>query len=134
MCALTLKPPSSTNSVRIGIAAKMDDRPSESDTGEKFCVNKMPPSWLSPGNLPRTPARETLRVSRRARRAVRDLLQRHALPRDRQGDRAAARTPRLRGRLSRGADLLRADALQLGLRARGSRARAPLRARLRGRR
>src|SRR3954447_3610999 len=87
---------------------------------------------LSPGNLPQSRRRETRRLSRCARSVVRDLLQRHALPRDRAGHGAPAGAARLRGGVPRGADLLRADALQLRLRARGHGAGAALRARLSG--
>ena len=58
-------------------------------------------------------------------------LDRHPLPRGRAGDRRAARAARRRGRLPGRADLLRPDARQHRLRARGDPARAALRARVR---
>ena len=59
------------------------------------------------------------------------MLQRHALPGDREGSREAARAARARGRLPGGADLLRADARQLRLSAGGRAAGAPVRPRVR---
>src|SRR5215210_1907334 len=63
----------------------------------------------------------------RARGALYHLLQRYPLPRDRPGDGRAARTARGRGGLPLFADLLRPDALQHRLPARGDTARPALR-------
>src|SRR3954466_11869759 len=69
---------------------------------------------------------------RDARRPLRDLLQRHAVPGGRSRGGRTARAPGLRGRLPARADVLRADARQLRLRARGGPAARALPARVRG--
>src|SRR5215203_6634267 len=131
MWAASLSPPSSTNSVTIGISANSELRNSESPTGSSTCLYTVSPP-LSPlhrqlphpaCNIPRL-ARSTLR--RDAGRALHHLLQRHAVPGHGPRRGRAAGAPRARGRLSRGADVLRADALQLGLRGRRAGARAAL--------
>ena len=71
------------------------------------------------------------RRSAHAHRALHHLSRGRALPRRGQGDGAAAGTARARGRLPRGPDVLRADAHQHRLPARGAAARAPLRGDLR---
>src|SRR3954447_11892177 len=67
-----------------------------------------------------------------ARVALHHLLQRHAVPGDGHRRGAAAGAPGRRGRLPARADVLRADAPELGLRARGGAADAALRAGVRG--
>src|SRR5918999_3938438 len=77
---------------------------------------------------------ETGSGSRRARLPLRHLLQRHAVSEDGACRRAAARAARLRRGVPPGADVLRADAHELGLRAGGGGAGAQVRARVRRRR
>src|SRR5215213_960816 len=134
-CAAMRTPPSKTNKVSTASTAKMELSPSELDTGSK--------SWVYTFALPRLSWDAVSRhvawgnrkaVAERARIPLRHLLQRHALPADGPGGRSAARAAWLRGRLSARADLLRADAHELRLPARGAGAGAPLRARLRRRR
>ena len=69
-----------------------------------------------------------------ARGAVHHLLQRHAVPADRARGGDAARAAGMRGRLSRGADLLRPDAHQHGLPGGRAHVGAAVRAGVRGRR
>src|SRR3954470_3800568 len=125
-CALSLMPPSRMNSARIGRIAKMVLANSESPTGSNTCLYmRAPPPVASPRAYP-----ASLDLQR-ARRPLHHLLQRHAVPRHGEGGRHAPRAARLRGRRPARADLLRSDALQLGLRGRRARAGPALRARLR---
>src|SRR5918999_4794764 len=130
--AAIFTPPSSTKRASTGSAAKIELRASESDTGSKFCVyTLLLPSWRTRRwrlGLPLLASGETVNG---ARQPLRHLLQRHALPADGPGDCAPARAVGLRGGLPARADLLRADAHELGLLARGHRAGAALRPRVR---
>src|SRR5512133_3454121 len=137
--------PMSTKSTSSGSAAKMEDRPSESLTGSKTWVYIAPTPFFSV-HRPTDPTARRVRhdVRRRpfsypdsftrardADRSFHHMLQRHAVPADRAGGGGGARAPRAGGGLSRGADGLRADALQQRLSRRGARADPPFRARVR---
>src|SRR3954452_18247982 len=129
--AFIFRPPSRMNNVTTGSTAKIALRPSESETGLKSCVyTESPPSLGAVGGCPARSIGET--PSHGARRLVRHLPRRHAVPVGRAGGRAAAGAPRRAGGVSRGADVLRADAPEQRLRRRGAGAGAPPRRRVRG--
>src|SRR5919202_6947700 len=119
--ALIFRPPSSTNSVTSGKSANSELAKSELLTGSMTCLYMRPSS------------RGTFHGVAYPCRPLHHLLQRHAVPGGRAGGGHPPRTPRVRGSLSAGADLLRADARQQRLPARGAAARPPLRARVRRR-
>ena len=83
------------------------------------------------GSSPRRGDAARSRAERDARRPVHHLLQRPAVPGRRAGDGPAPPASRARGRLPRGADVLRPDALQHRLPRRLRAARPPLRGRVR---
>src|SRR3954453_21361089 len=131
--AFIFTPPSSTNSTRIGMAAKIELRKSESPTGSSTCLYiPLPPLEGLP--VSRVPTTALDYAPARAGLAVRHVLQRHAVPRDGPGGGGTARAPGGRGRVPRGPDLLRADARQHGLCGPRRRARRALPARVRRRR
>src|SRR3954470_24216344 len=120
--AFIFTPPRRMNSTRIGMAAKIELRKSELPTGSSTCLYMpVPPSRVSLGARVPTTALDYAPAC--AGRAVRHVLQRHALPRDGPRGGGAARAPRGRGRVPRGPDLLRADARHHGLRGPRRRAR-----------
>ena len=101
------------------------ERPPTRPRGRRAATGRSDPlaSSGSVGCLRRAGPRIDLKPRRRgARRALRHLLQRHAVPRDGAGGGRAARAARPRGRVPGGADVLRADARQHRLR--GARRRA----------
>src|SRR3954449_7166283 len=131
--AFIFTPPSSTNSTRIGMAAKIELRKSESPTGSSTCLYiPLPPLEGLP--VSRVPTTALDYAPARAGLAVRHVLQRHAVPRDGPRGGGAARAAGGRGRVPRGPDLLRADARQHGLCGPRRRARRALPARVRRRR
>src|SRR3954464_3395155 len=112
--AFIFTPPSSTNSTRIGMAAKIELRKSQSPTGSSTCLYiPLPPLEGLP--VSRVPTTALDYAPARAGLAVRHVLQRHAVPRDRPRGGGAARAAGGRDRVPRGPDLLRADARQHGL-------------------
>src|SRR5919202_5087235 len=119
--ALIFRPPSRTNSVSSGRMANRVLAKSELPTGSMTCLYMLPPS------------RGTFHGVAYPCRPLHHLLQRHAVPGGRAGGGHPPRAPRVRGSLPGGADLLRADAREQRLPARGAAARAPLRARVRRR-
>src|SRR3954469_10426315 len=131
--AFIFTPPSSTNSTRIGMAAKIELRKSESPTGSSTCLYiPLPPLEGLP--VSRVPTTALDYAPARAGLAVRHVLQRHAVPRDGPRGGGAARAAGGGGRVPRGPDLLRADARQHGLCGPRRRARRALPARVRRRR
>src|SRR3954451_3946449 len=131
--AFIFTPPSSTNSTRIGMAAKIELRKSESPTGSSTCLYiPLPPLEGLP--VTRVPTTALDYAPACAGLAVRHVLQRHAVPRDGPRGGGAARAAGGRGRVPRGPDLLRADARQHGLCGPRRRARRTLPARVRRRR
>src|SRR3954470_18608368 len=132
-CAFIFTPPSSTNSTTIGMAAKIELRPSELPTGSSTCLYiPLPPLEGLP--VTRVPMSALDYAPARAGLAVRHVLQRHAVPRHGPGGGRAARAAGGRGRVPRGPDLLWADARQHGLCGPRRRARRALPARVRRRR
>src|SRR5512132_3031217 len=133
--------PRSTNSTTSGSTAKIADRPSESLTGSKTCVYMdRPPPFVTDSKRLGARCQMMSALHRSCNRCFRTrvedrslhhLLQRHAVSADRAGGGGGARAPRAGGGLSRGADVLRADALQQRLSRGGARADSPLRARVR---
>src|SRR3954452_5688787 len=131
--AFIFTPPNSTNSTRIGMAAKIELRNSELPTGSSTCLYiPLPPLEGLP--VSRVPTTALDYAPARAGLAVRHVLQRHAVPRDGPRGGGAARAAGGRGRVPRGPDLLRADARQHGLCGPRRRARRALPARIRRRR
>src|SRR3954470_9318847 len=103
--AFIFTPPSSTNSTRIGMAAKIELSPSELPTGSSTCLYMpLPPLEGLPGA--RVPTTALDYAPGRAGRAVRHVLQRHAVPRNGPRGGGAARAPGGRGRVPRSSDLL----------------------------
>src|SRR3954452_15005839 len=128
--AFIVSPPSSKKSVSSGNTASNDDHPSEPDTGSSTCL-------YMGSLLPLTcPGHSRARSGGNALIANLDLhhlLGRHAVSGDRPSGGTAARAAGPRGGFPRGADLLRADALQQRLFGGGAGAGAPPRAGVRGR-
>src|SRR4051812_30126093 len=114
-CAFILNPPRSMNSTTIGIAATSALVSSELPTGSSTCLYIPQPPVRGLLFQRSTLGRAALR-SAHSGRAVRHVLQRHAVPGYGPGGRGAARAPRGGGGVPRGPDLLRPDARQLGLR------------------
>src|ERR1700712_5711810 len=111
-CAFIFSPPRSTNSTMMGIAAKIELIPSELLTGSSTCLYMPHPPVAGLSSEAPVPPAALHYAPAGAGRAVRHLLQRHALPGHGPRGRRAAGSARGGGLLPRGADLLRADAPQ----------------------